>query len=334
MVDALLNELLVACSPPGNEHAVREILVRELKAYGSIHKTRWTGFYMTLEGARPGRLDVVLTAHMDSPGFTVRAIDDDGKLDVIHLGGIDPHRVNPRLVQLRTVQGQYVGVLQLEGEAQGKLSAYKGFFGFKDKADAEAKGVRKGDPLSWQADAHVLANDYIVAPQCDNRVGCYLLCEVAKRLHELRQSLDVNVHFAATGCEEVGGRGARIMGQMIKPSLALCFDTTYEEGDVKMGQGTTVTLSDASVILPTNIRDALMDLAKAEDIPLQFEVYNYAGTDASGFRDVGSGCLTLCPLVPSLHNHSAHEIVSLKDVDATASLAVAVVKKAADFKVV
>lgn len=334
MVDPLFKALLEAPSPPGNEHPTREILVKALEPYGTIHETRWTGFYMSLASNKPGQPDVVLTAHMDSPGFTVRDINEDGTLDVIHLGGINPNVVQPRLVTLRTSKKNYTGVLQLNGEAQGKLSSYRGFFGFKSKKVAENKGVHKGDAIAWRPEVIELEGNYLTSSHPDNRVGCYLLVQVAKALSKQKKKLGVNVHFAATGCEEVGGRGARIMGQMIEPELAICFDTTYEEGSVKMGQGTTICLSDASVILPMNVRDKIQKIAKKEKIPIQWEVYNYAGTDAAGFRDVGAGCLTICPLVPSLYNHSPHEIISLDDIESTRRLAIALVNKANDLKVV
>ena len=101
-----------------------------------------------------------------------------------------------------------------------------------------------------------------------------------------------------------------------------------------MGAGSTLTMSDASVILPMNVRDKIEKIAKKEKIPIQWEVYNYAGTDAEGFRDVGQGCLTICPLVPSLYNHTPHEIVSLDDVEACKRLAIALVNKAKEIKVV
>ena len=112
---------------------------------------------------------------------------------------------------------------------------------------------------------------------------------------------------------------------MIEPDLALCFDATYELGEVKMGAGPCVTISDASVILPVGVRDRLSKRAKKKKIPLQYEVYNYSGTDASGFREVGSGCLTICPLVPSLNNHTPREIFKLSDLEATAALALEIV---------
>jgi tetrahedral aminopeptidase len=334
MIDPLLKSLLEAPSPPGNEHPTRDILVEALAPYGTIHKTRWTGFYMSLKGNKTGQPDVVITAHMDSPGFTVRDVNDNGTLDIIHLGGINPSVVNPRLITLRTSKKNYSGVLQLIGEAQGKLSSYMGFFGFKSKKIAVQKGVQKGDAIAWRPQVIELEGNYLTSSHPDNRVGCFLLVEVAKALSKQKKKLGVNVHFAATGCEEVGGRGARIMGQMIEPELAICFDTTYEEGSVKMGAGSTLTMSDASVILPMNVRDKIEKIAKKEKIPIQWEVYNYAGTDAEGFRDVGQGCLTICPLVPSLYNHTPHEIVSLDDVEACKRLAIALVNKSKEIKVV
>lgn len=330
MIDPLFKALLTASSPPGNEHPVRALLTAALEPYGAIHPTRWTGFYLSLKGNEPGRPGLVLTAHMDSPGFIVRDIQEDGRLDVIHLGGIDAGRINPRRVRLRTSLKSFPGVLWSPAEGEDRAS-YVGAFGFRSEQEAREAGVSKGDALSWDAEPTELENGLLLAPHCDNRVGCYLLTRMAKALQS-SADLSHNIFIAATGCEEVGGRGARIMGQMIEPEIAICFDTTYEEGSVKIGQGPAVTISDASVILPMPVRDRIRAIADDRKIPHQFEVYNYAGTDAAGFRDVGAGCLTIAPLVPSLHNHSADELVSLEDIANTEKLALALVEEAASLK--
>lgn len=333
MIDPLLEELLQATAPSGNEHPVRDILRREFAPHGELVDTRWTGFYLAHGKNEPGRPAVVVTAHMDAPGFTVRGLNGDGSLDMITIGGIDSRVMDTRLVKLRTHKASYPGVLSIVGEPQGGQTRYSGFFGFKDAEEAAKKGVKKGDPASHHAPVMELENGYIVAPHLDNRVGCFLLVEAARAISKLKKKLPVNVYFVATDCEEIGGRGAKIMGQQIEPELAICLDITYEEEDVVMGSGPVITLSDASVILPMTIRDQLSKIAKKAKLPLQFEVYNYAGTDASGFREVGDGCLTICPLIASRHNHRPHEILQGADLDSTSKFVMALLKSAPSLKV-
>lgn len=323
-VPSLLRELVRISSVPGNEGEMRDFLIGEFSPYGEITKTRWTGFYCSLsqEASLP---DVVVTAHMDSPGFIVKNILETGEILLISLGGLDPKKMDLRQVRIQTSTGKsFIGVLHLSGKPDGPYSEYRAFFGFSSAKEARKKGVEIGDRATFDSPLMELEGDTISSPHLDNRVGCYLMVEIAKKIH--REKLPYNLHFVATSCEEMGGRGARIMANMIKPSVALCLDVTYDEEPVEMGKGLVLTLSDRSVLLSTDHRDHLLKISQKNKIPLQLEVYNYAGTDAEGFRDVGKGCITLPLLVATRNNHSPFEIMNLKDLDYGVKYCVALLK--------
>ncbi len=324
----LLQDLTNICSTPGNELGMREYLIKALSKEGKIIKTRWTGFYLDYKKNSPKKkTNIVITAHMDSPGFTVRNINEDGTLDIIPLGGINPDISSVRSVNLQTSKKSYNGILTISGEKDendNKDTNYQGYFGFSSQKDAKTAGVEKGDPVCFTAPIYQLRNNYIAAPYLDNRIGIYILLKTLQTIKNI--DLKCNIYFAFTSCEEIGGRCARIMADMIKPSIAICLDATYEEGSIEMGKGPVITLSDASVILPRVVRDSISKIAQKSKIPLQFEVYNSAGTDAASFKDTDGGCLTIPILVASLNNHSSHEICSMKDVNNSTKLILAFLK--------
>ncbi|RME02325.1 MAG: M28 family peptidase [Planctomycetota bacterium] len=323
-MDPLLQSLVQICSVPGNELELRDLLIQQLKPFGKIHKTNWTDFYCTLGNAPKNTPSVVITAHMDSPGFIVQEINDDGSIQLIALGGLNPTHLHLRPIRLKTEKKSYPGLLLKEGENNGIHTRYKGIFGFQSRQEAAKKGVKKGDSACFDNPYLQLLHHYILSPHLDNRLGCYLLLRLAKQL--ANHSLPFQLHLAATSCEEMGGRGAKIIAQQLQPTVAICLDATYEEGSVKMGNGPVITLSDHSVLLHPKIRSQLEKIAQKKKIPLQFEVYNYAGTDAGAFKDAGNGCITICPLIATRFNHSPYEMMNLKDFDYTEKFVLALLK--------
>ncbi|BBM82407.1 M42 family metallopeptidase [Candidatus Uabimicrobium amorphum] len=326
-MNTLLKKIIQTCSVPGNAIYLRDLLVDELQKYGKIYHSKWTSFYCAHnKNSKKKKRNIVVTAHMDSPGFIVKNIEDDGRITIISLGGLSPGLMDTRSVILRTTSKTYEGIITLneKEETDRRMATYSGFFGFSSQKEAEKKGVRVGDSVCFHSPIITMPNKFIAAPHLDNRLGIFLLVDIAKQLRD--EDLDCNVYFAATDCEEMGGRGAKILANMIEPDIAICLDATYEEGNVKMGDGPVLTLADASVLLPTSVRDAVGEIAAQDKIPLQYEVYNYAGTDAKDFKDIGAGCLTLCLLIATLNNHSPHEICSLKDIEYTKKLVCSIIK--------
>ncbi len=333
-MDKVFQQILQYGSVPGNETNLRDYLIKQFQAYGKITKTKWTGFYCDWKGNKTSknRPTIVITAHMDSPGFIVQNINSDGSLKIISLGGLAPSKMNLRTVTLQTSTKSYSGILTLPTASDRPSEAsYEGFFGFSSEKEAQKAGVRKGDSVYFLSPILEMENQLICAPHVDNRVGIYLMLMIAKKLPK---NLDCNIYFAATSCEEVGGRCAKIIADMLAPDLAICLDVTYEEQDIKMGKGPVLTLSDDASILPAKVRDKVAEIAQAKKIPLQFEVYNYAGTDAKDFRAApGGGCLTLPILLATLNNHSPHEIFSMKDMQSTAKLVWEVLKRQGEIEV-
>ena len=319
----IFETLVKYCSVPGNETNLRDYLISEFEQYGTIKKTKWTGFYCAhKKNSTKKKTNIIITAHMDSPGFIVRDINEDGTIDIISLGGLHPKQMDVRMVTLQTSKKSFPGIINLVSK---EATQYKGFFGFSSKKKAEKAGVQKGDSICFDSPLIKLQEGFIAAPHLDNRLGIYIMLNLAKRLQ--KKDFDANIYFVATSCEEVGGgRCSKIMSNMIQPDIAICLDATYEEGSVKMGQGPVLTLSDAGVLLPTKIRDALSKLAKKSKQALQFEVYNYASTDAKDFRASNEGCITLSLLVATLNNHTPHEICSTKDIVATEKFIIEILK--------
>jgi endoglucanase len=181
-------------------------------------------------------------------------------------------------------------------------------------------GVRPGDRLCFHGALAAAADGRLTGPFLDNRLGCAVLCELARRL--ATAATGVNVVLGATACEEMGGFGAPVLAQAIRPDLVICLDATYDsaETDVHLGGGPVLTLSDASVLLGCRERDRALEFAAAAGISLQTEVYNYSGTDARAFPHLGLPGRVYPLLLPTTGNHSPQETAARGDVEALLDL--------------
>jgi len=193
------------------------------------------------------------------------------------------------------------------GQEEGKRPIYS--------VDVSADGIIHGDRACFAADPDIGQDGMIASPFLDNRLGCWLLCELAKSL-PLKESV-WHVVLGATACEEIGGFGAPVLATEVRPDLVICLDATYEdeEQNVLVGNGPVLTLSDASVIISPDERDAFLEFFAREKIPLQTEVYNYSGTDSRAFPHAGLATPVYALLLPTRGNHTPREEGSVKDAE-------------------
>ena len=300
-----LFELLKCHSTPGDENEVRDFLTSNWKTAGlEVVAHGQYAISARLHNTTSTVPRILICAHMDSPGFIVQEIKNKN-LKLIKLGG--PYFSGNRAsCVLKTREGKFPIML---GKRQDKN--LKDHF-FSDTVP----GVDWGDRASFVANPEIDSNNLILSPFLDNRIGCYIISELARQ-KEFMKTPGVEIILAATGCEEVGCIGVPVLARAIQPDFVICLDATYESPsqDVLLGLGPVITLSDASLILSCKMRDQMKELFQNAKIPFQTEVYNYSGTDAKGFPQIGLKCPVVSLLVATKGNHSPKEIASLKDID-------------------
>jgi endoglucanase len=171
----------------------------------------------------------------------------------------------------------------------------------------------------------------MLAKAWDNRMGCALAAEVAKRL---KGSAHPNTLIAAaTVQEEVGLRGAQTSAHKVEPDVAfaldvgIAHDTPGTEGDEILGGGPLVVVYDASMIPHRGLLDLTMETAAKLRIPLQFESVERGGTDAGRFHVNREGVPSLAMGVPARYIHSHVSIIDRRDVEKTVQLLVGIVRR-------
>lgn len=309
-MQAILEELLHCHSTPGDEGEVAVVLAREWQAAGWRAQRHGRFAISANRGdAAPTRPTLLICAHMDSPGFIVDSLDPEtGEARLVTLGGASCPDDGADAV-FKTAKGTAPG--RIHQTAEDCETRPQHFI-----ATSEASLI-PGDRACFACRPRTEEDEdnleLLHSPFLDNRLGCALLCELARRPSELGQAC--NVVLGATACEEMGGFGAPVLARAIQPDIVLCLDATYEapEQDVRLGDGPVLTLSDASVLLSPADRDRFADFANSRGIPLQTEVYNYSGTDARAFPHQGLPADIYPLLLPTRGNHTPEETACLTD---------------------
>jgi endoglucanase len=173
--------------------------------------------------------------------------------------------------------------------------------------------------------------DLLLAKAWDNRIGCALAAETARRLKGVTHPN--TVYAVATVQEEVGLRGAQTSAFKVQPDVGIALDvgiahdTPGTEGDEKLGGGPLVVVYDSSSIPNRRLLDLVVDTAKKLKLELQFESVERGGTDAGKIHVNAQGVPSLSMGVPSRYIHSHVSIISRSDFEETVKLLVAVVKR-------
>jgi putative aminopeptidase FrvX len=199
--------------------------------------------------------------------------------------------------------------------------------GAEKRADAEAM-LSIGDPGVIDARSHDFPNDRLVSRSIDDRIGAFIVLEALRRYAEKPGA--ARVVAAATTQEEIAwhGGGAAICAQGINPQIALVVDVTFatdhpniekkEIGEHKMGGGPI--LSRGAIISPV-VFTMLRDTCKRLEMPHAVHaVGRDTSTNADAIHIARDGIATGLVSIPNRYMHSPNEMVSLRDVDAAATL--------------
>ncbi len=303
-----LKKLVYCHSTPGDESEVFTALAGQWRSLGWY--ARPLGRYALL-AERPSLVNraptILLCAHADSPGYIVSALNAN-QGTAIPLGSPSCKKSPPRVIA-KTAAGKIPLLLSSADSAPDNSTL----------SFQPAPGLQRGDRLAFVPSWRCSSDGRLRAPFLDNRVGCFLLAQLAE---VLPPSLPVNIVLAVTGGEEFTGFGASVLARAITADLVICLDATYSsvEQGISLGGGPVLTLSDRSVLICPEVQQALTVLCDRWDIPLQVEVYNYSGTDARAFPQAGNPALVLPLLIPSDGNHSAKETIDTADLQSCLAL--------------
>tara|TARA_B110000003_G_scaffold268942_1_gene299217 strand:- start:2557 stop:3642 length:1086 start_codon:yes stop_codon:yes gene_type:complete len=325
-----LEKYLNNAAPTGYEWDGQKIWMDYVKPYADEFITDTYGTAVAVINPK-AKYKVVIEGHADEISWYVNYISDNGLLYVIRNGGSD-HQIAPsKIVNIHTKNGIVKGVFgwpAIHTRNKGKEEAPKldNIFidiGAKDKQEVEKMGVHVGCVITYPDAFFILNKDKFVCRALDNRMGGFMIAEVARLLKENKKTLPFGLYITNSVQEEIGLRGAQMIAERIKPNVAIVTDVTHDtttpminmktQGDAQIGKGPVIAYAPA---VQQKLRDLITDTAQSNKIPFQRAALSRAtGTDTDAFAYSGSGVASALISLPLRYMHTTVEMVHREDVE-------------------
>ncbi len=317
-------------SPTGYEWEGQKIWMDYIKPYVDEFITDTYGTAVGVINP-DAKYRVVIEGHSDEISWYVNYITDEGLLYVIRNGGSD-HQIAPsKWVNIHTKNGIVKGVfgwpaIHTRNKAKEEPPKLDNIFidiGAKDKEEVEKMGVHVGCVITYPDQFQILNKDKFVCRALDNRMGGFMIAEVARLLKENKKELPFGLYLTNSVQEEIGLRGAEMITQTIKPNVAIvtdvCHDTTTPminkktEGETKIGDGPVISYAPA---VQNKLRERILETAESHKIPFQRNASSrYTGTDTDAFAYSNGGVASALISLPLRYMHTTVETVHKDDVE-------------------
>lgn len=322
----------------GHEHFVREAVLAALPDWAR-RRAVIDSMGNVIVAMGPDRDSVAFIAHMDEVGFEVTGILGDGRVQMRTRGGavvpswegvsaylhFDPVGETAPTPPLR---GVFVPRDSGRTRSPGALTAWFGL----DSAALVSRGVRPGLAVTAYKRAARLLGTRITGRGSDDRSGTTALLFALRALSP--DSLAHKVIFVWTVQEEGGLVGARFFGERHGRNLRRVYSVdTFVSSDTPvesphfafapLGSGPVLRGVDNSSLVPRHERERIVQIARANAIPLQVGT-TFGSTDGSSIQIWGPPNIGLS--WPGRYSHGPAELLDLRDLDALVRLVAAVAK--------
>ena len=333
----LLERLLTTPGPSGEERAAAAVWREAAAEVGEVSSDVLGSSWVRVPGSRGGP-SLALIGHIDEIAVVVTNLGDDGLAAVRPTSGWDPAVIAGQRVDVLTRGGAVPGVVARKqekrkaGEDRNPVRGDDLFLDVGAKDGDELRSlIRPGDNVIWHGAPLPLHGSRVASRAFDNRMGCYVALESARRIAE-RGGAPGDVIAIAAVQEEVGDfAGSRTSAFATKPDLAVAIDVTHtsdvrgadpdDDGKILLGGGPTITRGPS---IHPDVFELLHDTAEAEGIPFVVEVSRgTTSTDADAVFLSRAGVATGLVSVPLRYMHSPIETIDLDDIEQAVRLVVA-----------
>ncbi|AHJ96503.1 M42 family metallopeptidase [Hymenobacter swuensis] len=322
-------------SPTGFEMEGQKLWLDYLKPYIDEY---FVDTYGTVVGiVNPeAEYKVVIEAHADEISYFVNFITESGFLYLRKNGGSDPLVAPSKRVNIHTKKGIVKAVfgwpaIHVRKVEQDKAPTIETVFldcGASSKEEVEQMGIHVGSVVTFEDEFTVLNDRFYVGRALDNRIGGFMIAEVARMLKEEKKKLPFGLYIVNAVQEEIGLRGAEMIAHHIKPDVAIVTDVIHDtqspmyekktSGDLFCGKGPVITYGPA---VQNNLRELIIETAQSAEIPFQRAAATRAtGTDTDAFAYSHSGVASALISLPLKYMHTTVETVHKDDVQSVIQL--------------
>jgi putative aminopeptidase FrvX len=332
-----LKQYLKAFSPTGLETEGQNLWIQRLAKYSDeVHTDSYGTSYAVIKGEPTSKeRKVVIEAHADEISWMVNYIDDNGYIYVIRNGGSDDQIAPSKRITFLTDDGEVNGLFgwpaihtRYDSEIVPETKNLFVDVGASSKDEVLQMGIEVGTIACYPDSMEILNKEYIVSRALDNRIGGFMIAEVAIKLKENEIKLPFDLYVVNSVQEEIGLNGAKMIADTIKPDIAIVTDVTHDtstphldpkkHGDVKCGKGPAISIGPQ---IHKSLVNKIRKVAHANAIPYQLMAASRGtGTDTDAFFLSNGGTPSSLISLPLKYMHTTVETVSSKDVEACIDL--------------
>ncbi len=321
----LLVELCSLDGISGRENAVREYILNKLdksSAPKDVTVDAMGNILVHLHGRAAAEKTVLFDAHMDEVGFLITHINGDGTLCFDTVGGIDKRVLFGHRVRIGDITGVIGGkaVHQCTKEEKDTVPATDTMtidIGAASSEEAQTL-VTIGQGGTFACGLQEWQNGIFVGKALDDRVGCALLLSLAEKQPERDLWLSFSVQ------EEVGLRGAKVVGEAVRPEIAVAIDATTA-ADVagstdktcvcRVGHGPVVSFADGATVYDHELYQFIRSVAEQHGIETQTKNRIAGGNNGAALQRSYSGAHTAAISLPCRYIHSPSCLADMADIE-------------------
>ncbi|MEC8853039.1 MAG: M42 family metallopeptidase [Bacteroidota bacterium] len=328
--EQFLEKYLNNCSPTGFESEGQKLWLDYIKPYIDEYFVDTYGSVVGVINPK-AKYKVVIEAHADEISWFVHYITKEGFIYLVRNGGSD-HQIAPsKRVNIHTKKGMVKAVfgwpaIHTRKAGTEKAPKFENIFldcGCDSKEEVEKLGIHVGCVITYEDEFMLLNKNFYVGRALDNRIGGFMIAEVARLLKENKVKLPFGLYITNSVQEEVGLRGAQMITESINPDVAIitdvCHDThtpminKIKEGDTKCGDGPVLTYGPA---VQNNLLNLIINSAEKNKIPFQRNAASRStGTDTDAFAYSTGGVASALISLPLRYMHTTVESVAKEDVE-------------------
>jgi len=324
-----IRALVEAFGPSGAEGRVRAVIRQQIEGLADETYVDTLGNLIVVKKGSSGDHKIMLSAHMDEIGVIVGYVDEKGFLRVNPIGGVRPHY---ELMGRVLFENGTVGVIGADKLGDPKELSMDKLYVDVGATSREDCPVKVGD-VGCFLRPMVEVGGHLTSKAMDDRIGCAVLVQALRDLSAKPEAPPNDVYFCFSSQEEVGLRGATTSAYGIEPDVGIAVDVTLTgdtpETPVKMAvsldEGPAIKVKDGGMLATPWVKEWMVEVAEANEIPYQLEVLPGGTTDARAIQTTQAGIAAGCLSVPTRYVHSPSETVSYSDVLDSVKLLVAMI---------
>lgn len=319
-------------SPGGYTHKAIEVCEKEFEEIGlRTYYTKKGALIAVLEGENATK-ERVVSAHMDTLGGMVKEIMPNGKVRFHRIGGGVYDALEGENCTIITQEGKEIRGAIMPLKSSTHLYGADAVSGARDEynmvvrldervassQDVRDLGIQVGDFVCMEPRLEVTDTGYIKSRYLDNKACLAIVLELCKRFKEQGIKPAYTTLFYISNYEEMGHGVSNVFGPKVDELVALDVGIVGESQTSSEYQ-VSIAAKDAKTVYDFRLRQHLVGIANAYQIPYAIDVFNRYSSDAS--QAVGFGCdLRFACIGPGVDASHHYERTHMDAIEATSKL--------------